>query len=140
MTAWVLVLAGVTAGDGGVGTGAAREQVAVNTGACAWEGTFRTADGESGRAEWRDRVIRLHHPLGPGRVLPVLARGTAGPGTLEVGRPDGRKGRWYASCQAERGGVAVRLMAGDGRRATTWAWLTLHPAARKPHPRPLGLP
>jgi hypothetical protein len=140
MTAWVLVLAGVTAGDGGVRTGAAREPVGINFEACAWEGTFQTADGESGRAEWREGVIRLLHPLGLGRVLPVLARGSAGPGTLEVGPPDGRRGRWYAACREERGGVAVRLVAGNGPGAASWAWLTLHPAARKPHPRPLGLP
>ncbi|HZY88716.1 MAG TPA: hypothetical protein VFE78_28085 [Gemmataceae bacterium] len=140
MTALVLVLAGVTAGDGGKQMEAARGPAAVNFEACAWEGTFRTADGESGRAEWRDGVIRLHHPLGPGRVLPVLARGTAGPGNLEVGHPDDRLGRWYAACRCERSGVAVRLVAGDGPTATTWAWLTLHPAASKPHPRPVGLP
>ena len=39
MTAWVLVLAGVTAGDGGMGMGAAREPVAVHFEG-RWEGTL----------------------------------------------------------------------------------------------------
>ncbi len=39
MTAWVLVLAGVTAGDGGTGTGAAGELVAVSLEG-RWEGTL----------------------------------------------------------------------------------------------------
>jgi hypothetical protein len=136
----LVLLAGVAAGDGGQRVGAAREPLAVHFEACGWEGRFRTADGESGRAEWRDGAIRLHHPLGPGRLLPVLARGTAGPGTPEVGPPDGRRGRWYAACRAERGGVTVLLVAGDGPAGATWAWLTLHPVAGKPNRRPLGLP
>jgi hypothetical protein len=60
----------------------------------------------------------------------VASRGTTAPpvpGTLEVGPPDGRLGRWYAACRCERVGITVRLVASDRR-----AWLTLHPAARKP--------
>src|SRR5437764_812020 len=82
-------VAGGRAGGGGGRAGRARARVAVPFEGWAWEGRFGTADGESGRAEWRDGAIRLLHPLGPGRRLPVLARGAAGPGTLEVGPPDG---------------------------------------------------
>ncbi len=66
MTAFVLVLAGVAAGDGGQRMGAAREPVAVNLEAGNWHGTRRS------------EVWAAYHPCvwsNPARMLVVEGYG-----------------------------------------------------------------
>jgi hypothetical protein len=66
MTALVLVLAGVTAGDGGMATGAAREAVSVMPRPdVQWEGTCRVANG----LRWRAWLREGHLGRGRGSVF-----------------------------------------------------------------------
>jgi hypothetical protein len=58
MTGIVLVLAGLTCGDGGQGTVAAREPITLHL-AEGWEGTWETGSGNSFRAVMRGGVIDL---------------------------------------------------------------------------------
>jgi len=66
MTAWVLVLAGVTAGDGGTGTGAAREVVsAMPRPDVRWEGTCR----DENSLRWHAWLQEGHLSHGSGSVF-----------------------------------------------------------------------
>jgi hypothetical protein len=66
MTAWVLVLAGVTAGDGGMRTGAAREVVSAKPRPdVRWEGTCRDENG----LRWHAWLREGHLSRGSGSVF-----------------------------------------------------------------------
>jgi hypothetical protein len=68
MTAWVLVLAGVTAGDGGMGTGTAASPVAVELSG-RWVGTYQEEGFKPEPAELDRGVLRV----GPNR-MPLRCR------------------------------------------------------------------
>ncbi|HZY88260.1 MAG TPA: hypothetical protein VFE78_25715 [Gemmataceae bacterium] len=79
MTSIVLALAGLTAGDGGPGTGAATAQAEFNPLAGSWVGTWRwSLTGATGRAELRGGVVRTFDSNGRLRFAVVVVREDGG--------------------------------------------------------------
>jgi hypothetical protein len=115
MTAWVLVLAGVAAGDSGTGTGAAREVVyAVPRPDVPWEGTCRDANG----LRWHAWLREGHLGRGSGSVF----FGS----DLVAFKPDG-------TVLFDFGQVGTYRLEGDRLVIRTHGQLfVLRPAARKP--------
>jgi hypothetical protein len=118
MTGFVLALAGLTCGDGGMGAGAAREPVGINFEACAWEGHWNLC-GADLQAELHGGVFRV--TAGGQHVISFWVVRTG-----QSGR------RLYYQDRGRIVGCTMRL---DGDRLTVkagMAVLTLKPAASKP--------
>jgi hypothetical protein len=141
MTAWVLVLAGLTAGDGGQVMGAAGEPVGVNFEACAWEGTWQVGDCSPVPVELR-RCRLTFGVRGGGEDMRLSSRCTIRPqpnggiaftwgGTLFQGtyRLDGS--RVIIRLKVMPAGVVLKMPAGVVG-TTLGEVLILHPAASKP--------
>jgi hypothetical protein len=89
MTGVVLALAGLAAGDGGTGTGATQEAVAINL-AGEWEGTWRSRRGFTYAAQLRGGVIRAFSANGRARFAFRVIRD--GDGRLRI--TDGGSRTW----------------------------------------------
>jgi len=103
MTAWVLVLAGVAAGDGGMRMGAATAPVAVDLGG-RWVGTYEDDGGFPKVAELSRGVLRLWPPDLTFRCR-VTARGEGACRGLSC---------WNPKCPSSSGGRDLQA----GARAT----------------------
>jgi hypothetical protein len=115
MTAWVLVLSGVTAGDGGMGMGAGREAVAVMPRPdVQWEGTCRDENDLQWHAWLREGF------LGRGRESVIVGS------DLVAFKPDG-------TVVFDFGQVGTYRLVGDRLVIRTHGQLfVLRPAAGKP--------
>jgi hypothetical protein len=135
MTAWVLVLAGVAAGDGGMGMGAATAPVAVDLGG-RWVGTCDPHVGKRMTAELHSGVLRIgSDPTAACYRFPARpAPGLEGQALLVANAPVGRMPVIY---RLERGRLVIccslnKEWPKDFNITPTTVLLTLKPAARKP--------
>jgi hypothetical protein len=123
MTAWVLVLAGVTAGDGGQGMGTAREAVSVMPRPdVQWDGTCRDENG----LRWHAWLREGHLSRGSGSVF----FGS----DLVAFKPDGRAVfdlRQVGAYRLEGDRLVIRT---HGRLFVLW------PAASQPQPQARSWP
>jgi hypothetical protein len=135
MTALVLMLAGVTAGDGGVRAGAATAPVAVDLGG-RWVGTYQVAVGKTMTAELNGGVLRIGaNPAAVRyRFTARRAAGLEGPVLLV---PDIPIDHIPAIYKVERGRLVIccsqtKERPTDFSITPTTALIVLKPAARKP--------
>jgi hypothetical protein len=106
MTAVVLALAGLAAGDGGPGLGAARQPVALDVQlGDRFKGYMRLPDGTAFRVEMEGKTFRLWPP-GRHRVLGDCERSADGPGRFRLQWGDVPLG---GAVRRERRGVTLIL-------------------------------
>jgi hypothetical protein len=135
MTVWVLILAVVTAGDGGQSVGAAWEPVAVHfTG--NWEGVWHSESGDI-EASMSGGVLRATGPLWDRLCGRYLLRPDVG-GKVIVTWDADRRGVFRGIYKEERGRLVICFSENAGERPTEFKpgryvyLLVLKPAARKP--------
>jgi hypothetical protein len=137
MTAWVLVLAGVTAGDGGMGMGAAREPVAVGLDGW-WEGE-EECQWDTTRVDLRRGVLRVFDRAGTVKESYRVCFG--GKGRVSILDNSGRTFLGIFRLEGRRLLICVSnwcSILGDDPRPQTFrvdlysSLLTLRPVPRKP--------
>ncbi len=135
MTAWVLVLAGVAAGDGGTGTGAAMAPVASDLGG-RWVGTYHAVGRKTQEAELDGGVLRVGPDRTPARCR-FTGRRAAGTEGAVVLVPEIGLGPVPAAYRLDPGRLVIccgrtKALLADFAVTGAAGLIVLQPAARKP--------